>query len=37
MDLTNVRSMELFRKLGLVQGLREQGLLIPTSVIHPRS
>ncbi|KAJ9493700.1 hypothetical protein H2202_010822 [Exophiala xenobiotica] len=26
MDLTNVRSMEIFRKLGLVQGLREQGV-----------
>lgn len=25
MDLTNVRSMELFRRLGLAQGLREQG------------
>ncbi|EXJ68313.1 uncharacterized protein A1O5_08928 [Cladophialophora psammophila CBS 110553] len=30
MDLTNVRSMELFRKLGLVQGLREEGVLVPS-------
>lgn len=29
MDLTNVRSMEFFRKLGLAQGLRERGTQIP--------
>lgn len=31
MDLTNVRSMELFRKLGLAEGLRRRGQFVSTS------
>ncbi|TVY34893.1 FAD-dependent monooxygenase [Lachnellula occidentalis] len=30
MDLTNARSMEIFRKLGLAEGLREQG--VPSNI-----